>query len=140
MLVTQEPIIFKVHKSNRTSLEEYSSEEWARKPKRHCGYLESKSTTFPLVCKKLVGENKSINDSKEVKGNNKRPPIIRKRQKLSELRSDSSYSAKNLAPEPASNVITDEDIVEQDVLCPDLPGFVRMHISSFVFVMVYLLN
>ena len=54
--------IFKVHKRNRNSLEEYSSEEWARKPKRHCGYLESKSTTFSLVCKKLVGENKNIND------------------------------------------------------------------------------
>ena len=43
--------------------------------------------------------------------------------KLSELRSDSSYTAKNLAPEPATNVITHEEIVEQDVLCPDLPGF-----------------
>ena len=46
--------VFKGHKRVRNSLEEQSVEEWSRKKKVYCGYLQRKSYEFQTSKKRKV--------------------------------------------------------------------------------------
>ena len=85
--------VFKNLKRPRDVSKEHCSEEWSRKNKRHCGYLNSKQFKFSQK-NKTKRENKYKNniDKKKIS-----KLIPKKREKLSKLRKDIEITDTKIA-------------------------------------------
>ena len=116
--------VFKNLKRPRDVSEEHCSEEWSRKNKRHCGYLNSKQFKFSLK-NKTKRENKYKNniDKKKIS-----KFIPKKREKLSKLRKDIEVTYTKIA-----SVITDDEIVEIGMVRNILPSFRPPHTEWQIF-------
>ena len=127
--------VFTKYKRSRSVLEQDCEEEWARKNKKHCGYLFQRKMKFPLDEKSVSSAIK--NKCSVSREGIKKVFVPRTRRKISELRTVNKKSENSSIHQgiQTSNdfnfsnvsVVTDSDLVEMEVVKYILPGFRPPH-------------